>query len=631
MDGEAPRAVWHARGRPATGQLQIPPEPGLSDDFGALLEAWAEREAIAGGERLAHLAAEYESRKAPPAGGDPFGDDAQTDPWPAAAPVPPPRLGLTRAVISTCHPQPVVNARSVSSVDRYLAAGKRVDQAFLVLQDRIRSAAAAARGWSMASAIRGEALDRKLAAVTRRRISLQQCVQGRLQACFFRCTCCGQIKVGEPMTCNHRACPRCVAKLRLANQAKVHRILEHVDATRQQQGRRAARWRFLTLTLPSLPEFRPMRRLFGEAWSRVYRSAAWARFANPTTVLALEVTHSTAGWHVHGHAIVDAFIPRAEMVRAWQLAVLRSFLQRPRDATKKHEERRRTAGDVYLRLRDPRTFAGGMTCETIGLVRQLIRAAERRDEHGGLAWRSEVQHLVAGLVAERDGMERPRYVVMRRQVRRIMAAMPTGAGQHLSHPEGSRETIVRELSKYLGKDLGAGSGDSESDWGIMGTAERGADFLDGIMRWRTLRCYGDALGADLRATETKKTCDDCGSPVKHETTRWLTDEHLQQIEAQKKKRRAERRGEQEPTKEPKAVVKLAPAPKKLDRLLAFWSREIKAGRFQAGLVLRSATPQPSKLDGLVAWLGDYLAGKATRTTVEVRQASSPGPTVTSCT
>jgi len=143
-----------------------------------------------------------------------------------------------------------------------------------------------------------------------------RCMSGEVGVPVFACAAgCGE-RQGVPMGCNARLCPRCVRKLRRANQAKIIDLLLAVDHLRARQHRGPARWRFVTLTIRSRDAFLPMRRELAAAWGRLLRRKFWRQRVR-ACVACFETTHTKAGWHVHVHALVDAFLPRAALVRAW--------------------------------------------------------------------------------------------------------------------------------------------------------------------------------------------------------------------------------------------------------------------------------------------------------------------------
>lgn len=276
------------------------------------IEAWAERDAVASEHRadavLAAVAAGDDllesfgrivvRRTADPAAPDPWADSA---PDGAAS-----SLGLTREVKST----------SVA----YLAAALRVTDALshagMVLQRRL---AAASRGaWSRTGFERWLRADKALGLHKGRAERVRECTTGKVGVPVFRCAagCHGEV-LGVPMGCNARICPRCAPKLRRAAQAKVLDLLAHVDEVRKREHRFAARWRFVTLTVRSRDAFEPMRRFVGQCWGKLQRRRFWQRSVS-AAIAFFETTHTAAGWHVHVHALVDAFIDRTALVDAWQ-------------------------------------------------------------------------------------------------------------------------------------------------------------------------------------------------------------------------------------------------------------------------------------------------------------------------
>lgn len=205
-----------------------------------------------------------------------------------------------------------------STSDLYLTAIARVRDAYAIQEIRLTEAERdAATAWSVAGMARHRKIERKLTGVRRRILAFENCAEGKVCVHRFACPRCGQKHDGPPLTCNQRICPACVPKLRAQNIAKVLELLEAVDEHRQKNGRRTPRWRFVTLTVRSFDQFLPMRRFVAKAWGKLIRHRFWQRSVD-ACVACWETTHTAAGWHVHVHALVDAFIPRETLVRAWE-------------------------------------------------------------------------------------------------------------------------------------------------------------------------------------------------------------------------------------------------------------------------------------------------------------------------
>lgn len=204
-----------------------------------------------------------------------------------------------------------------STCDTYLTAVARVRDAYAIQEIRLTEAEReASAAWSVAGLARHRKIEKKLHSVRRRVIAFEACAEGKVCVHRFACPCCGQKHDGPPLTCNQRICPACVPKLRASNIAHVLELLEAVDELRQKRGHRPPRWRFVTLTVRSFDAFLPMRRFMAKAWGKLIRHRFWQR-AVGASVACWETTHTAAGWHVHVHALVDAFIPRDTLVRAW--------------------------------------------------------------------------------------------------------------------------------------------------------------------------------------------------------------------------------------------------------------------------------------------------------------------------
>jgi hypothetical protein len=213
-------------------------------------------------------------------------------------------LALTREVKSTS--------------ELYLRASARVRDAYAIQERLLTEAEHEARqAWSLAALRRAAKIEAKVSGVRRRIAALEACTQGKVCVHRFACPTCGQTHDSPPLTCNQRVCPACVPKLRAQNIAKVLELLDAVDDLRQKRGERTPRWRFVTLTVTSFDRFAPMRRFMAKAWGKLIRHRFWSR-AVQASIACFETTHTKAGWHVHVHAIVDAFLPRDVLVRAWE-------------------------------------------------------------------------------------------------------------------------------------------------------------------------------------------------------------------------------------------------------------------------------------------------------------------------
>lgn len=441
--------------------------------------------------------------------------------WQCAGIVPPPPLGSTSEVISTGSRNPLqgpdVDHAGRTSWARYRLAVERVDAALELCELRVLAAWRAAReDWSMSSWRHAAALERKAMAVRRRRLALRACVVGRIAAGRFVCRCCGGTQHGAAAGCNARYCPRCLPKLRAQNIAKVRRILELVDQRRDREHRRMPHWRFVTLTVPSWIEFEPMRRFVGAAHARLHRRPVWADVGACLT--ALETTHTAAGWHVHVHALVDAFLPWVTLVRTWRQVCLSELLHR-------------------VEHRQPLALAGGAgaAARAVADDAELRRVVVYRGKALVALWQRAPHDAPEPMPGGDDDAARA--------LRALLDALPTGAGQHVSDVGADRERAIREVAKYAAKDLGGAQVEDADEWGVAGTPERLADFLLGSFRWRTLRTYGDAWDAarDLAADDGAMECDGCGAQdMEFLGVDWFDADAWSRIEAERRRRRRQR-------------------------------------------------------------------------------------------
>jgi len=596
-----------------------------SDTYLAELQSWAEREARAvegGGTWLLDELAEDDRRHPPPRhddGPEPWesdrpgsavlGHEQQPNESPAAGGGA--ALLSMRAVKSAAGPQVFAGQRSDhvwSAARRYLNAAVRVDQAHEIALQILRERAANADdGWSVAGHRRRLALLARIDATQARRIKIRQCVTGKLCVPVLVCNRCGGTKLGGAMSCNSRCCPRCVGKLRRANQAKVHDILALVDERRSQVARLPARWRFLTLTLPSLAEFEPMRRWLGRCWGELLRTRLW-RDRDPACVMAMESTHTKAGWHVHVHSVVDEFLPRVQLVRAWQRIAWRLVVKDAALQLVPHQQQRqlRTRGDrddVAAALVVARTLQRleRIAPQTWDTVRDLVDAAAAGDR-GAQRKVARLQllcgrvHTSTGAIDLRDLVadavravhrrsDRRTATVARWQLRRLLHLLPRAGAQDIRDGHGSREAMVAELAKYAAKDLGGAAVESEGEWGVAGTPQRLAEFLLGSFRWRTLRSYGDAYRAELREIKEPAECPCCSEPMQHlRTVLYSQAEYAVAVAIERKRMNQLRappklRSLDQLRPEPRATVQVSPPPAhehqamppgRLRDLVGFW-------------------------------------------------------------
>lgn len=519
-----------------------------ADERAADLDDWVEREARREGSWLvAELAAGTDDRRAPPA------PDAATDPFAgreAPATSYAARTGTEPEAAGSAGPTPLPSMRAViSTATRYLTAAKRVDHALLTLADAYREQAREP-AWSSADMHRvlaaGEAAD----AIDVRLQRMRDCVQGVDRVPVFVCRCCQQRKLGVPMSCNSRVCPRCCRKVRAQNQRTVHELLERVDDRRRARGVGPARYRFVTLTLPSSQTFLGGRHRLAAAWSRLHRSDVWRDVG--ACVGAFETTHTAHGWHVHLHAIVDAYLPRPLLCRRWAHAGLALAVAATAESTG-----RRAAAAAALLVRwfaSPRRDGRG---RAVPVTWGGLRADAAFRELPGLErWQDleadavvEPRHLRDAALAAgaRLASSRRERIEARWQLRNILRQVPRAAAQHVRGTAGDRAQVVHELAKYVGKDLGGAGVDDAGAWGVAGTAARLAEFIDGVRRWRALRTYGEAYDARLREQREPMTCDACGeADLEFEESRPLSAAAIAQLRAQRQQSRRIREQRERP-------------------------------------------------------------------------------------
>lgn len=543
-------------------------------------EGWLERQAIAADGAPGWLPAELAAglRRAQgmrPAPRPADRTETEQEPWdrfsidqqPApAAPAVPPRLGSSREVISTssrpgdvtaCDHNGLRDGQKTSTrsgrllddpdeIRRLQRAAVKVDLAHVLLSQQLRRRAVAARGaWDLP---RARALDTRADCVERRRQQTELCVSGRNFVGVYVCESCSTRQAGVPLTCNSRVCPRCCALIRDRATAHLHDLFSLIDQRRARKHQAPPRWRFVTLTVPSTPSFLPQKLWLSRSWGRLLRRDLW-RDRVRAAVASWETTHTRKGWHVHVHAVVDAFLHRPKLVREWQDACLRELLADAAPDSRRPDAKKRRRIGIWR--------AAPLLPETVRCAQKLLRIGRRvpavlegkgfrvdLDGVGHLDSDVELQHLQGGgvvltwsrAVVDDDGVpvltrrpwsdvtadvdvdQRP---AVRAQLDQLLAMLPTGAGVFIKDTTGDRASLVRELAKYLAKDLGGAStdvdaeGSEASEWGVAGTVPRLAEFLDGSFRWRALRTYGDAYhaGEELQALHDGQCCCDCGGSL----------------------------------------------------------------------------------------------------------------------
>lgn len=509
---------------------------------------WAERQALQGAADLDDVAAEAEDRQHPPNADLQAGED-----WSGAS-----MLGIRSGSASspaagTMVPRPLGSTRGYNStVTRYLKACQRVDEAFEAvscLLGKLRDDAAA--GWSAAAMRRYTVLTDRIEAFRRRQQNARRCATADVCVFVYRCCRCQHEKLGAPLTCQQRTCPRCVRKIRRQHQAQIIDLLDVVERRRRRDARAPPRWRFVTLTVPSSKAFAAGKTYLGRCWGRLLRTKLWQQVG--ACVAALETTHTSAGWHVHVHALIDCFLPRPIVVRRWQLAALRAILHDSRQERPAfwHGEPIAGAARRYLETLDrvarraPATWSAVRALQRKDLDEPLLatmfdRAANAKPDQQ-LVELHDIDAAIGPSTAPADDASRA-------TIARVLAMLPRAAGQHLSEPQGSREQIVRELCKYLAKDLGCAGVPDEQEYGVAGTADRLAEFMLGSFGWRTLRGYGDAyFAAQDQERPPALECEHCGSDdVRYDRRDWYTRTAWRRVELAQRRRTQQDRAPPQP-------------------------------------------------------------------------------------
>lgn len=516
----------------------LPPLQGLVD-------AWLEAEAVLAGDELAGswapgtAAREADDRRTPPTlpapdasfDGEESGIETN-ETLTSAGPIERAPLSSRqeRKSVVVQHSGATV-VRHSTSLARFVAAITRVDDAYDVLEQRLqrKMAIVMADCWSAAAMLRLDALRTRLSATRKRRSSARSCAIGDQKATRFRCTSCTDWHYGPLATCNSRFCPRCVRKLRRENMARINSVLQRVEHKRQSSCRPVPRWRFLTLTAPSWSEFAPMRQLLGRAWGRFQHRGIWGSVKGALAVW--ETTHTTAGWHVHTHAAIDAYLPFKTLVRAWQQSVLQELVC----AILRGDELPGVpCSDLVDRLRADEVARRHVHA----VASRLCRYAEREC----LELRAAIESAPNAITDVRATKYGRTTVSYRNDLRQLLAAVPHPAGQFIKDFRGdTRSRVLSELAKYCGKDLGGAQVDDPGDYGIAGTPERLADFISGAWRWRCLRTYGECYDRDARNERQPMECQTCGGPMEFEGARWLNRAGVAALEREQAAKRSERR------------------------------------------------------------------------------------------
>lgn len=539
-------------GRPP-GRVQDPRRDTIAGDPAA----WIERHAIAAEDQPGWLPGQLAERLHADGLGlrrtAPLTPD-EPEPWATAGTAATPPLGLRGEDNSTssredaaspaaAEPLGKQHGRTIPDPERLarlIRAAQRVDAAHRLLHDQlIARANRASTAWDL---VRSQALRDRAAAVERRRQQTELCVSGRDFVAVYVCTACGLRQQGVPLTCNSRVCPRCVATIRNRATAHLHDVIELTEQRRLRAGRQQIRWRFLTLTVPSTPQFLPQRHWLGRAWGRLLRRDFWGERVR-AALASLETTHTRAGWHVHLHALCDAFLPRAQLVREWQDACLRELLADAAPETKRPDAKpRKKLGLWRAAPLHPQTVKA--TKALLRLGRRVPAVREGSNHRVDLLVDTplerdiELQDLVPGAVVFRwdqtlqdefgnplqlrqahpsvlAGVPEPLRPLVSDQLDQLLAMLPRGSGVYIKEATGDRASLVREMAKYLAKDLGGSTSDGDDEWGVAGTTERLAEFLDGSFRWRAFRTYGECYhaGAELDALANGQCCGKCGGDV----------------------------------------------------------------------------------------------------------------------
>lgn len=127
---------------------------------------------------------------------------------------------------------------------------------------------------------------------------------------FYCCGCGNRLVV--PVYCGDRFCETCGVRRR----SRVKRRLAYMIANTPHPPFHSMK--FLTLTVKSSLDLSAQIRLIQKSFTRL-RARLWWKQHVEGGAYVIEVTHGTAGWHVHIHAVIMAsFMPHGALKTLWK-------------------------------------------------------------------------------------------------------------------------------------------------------------------------------------------------------------------------------------------------------------------------------------------------------------------------
>lgn len=125
-------------------------------------------------------------------------------------------------------------------------------------------------------------------------------------------TCCGcGTEIIVPVYCGNRFCPEC----NVARQVKIRQKLDLFCSSREIT--KGVTFKFLTLTIKSQPDLKPMVDLLLKSFRKLRQRKLWKNkvFGG---AFVIEMTLSDGSWHPHIHAVIEGhYIPYKKLLEDW--------------------------------------------------------------------------------------------------------------------------------------------------------------------------------------------------------------------------------------------------------------------------------------------------------------------------
>lgn len=284
--------------------------------------------------------------------------------------------------------------------------------------------------------------------------SLLRCGDRHVLVHDLKCGSCGGI-VPVKASCHQRICPDCEPELRKQEIGKLTALFEAVNLSRTAHSLPLIEGRLLTITVRSQGTAAETLELLLRSWARL-RATKFGRRYLENTIAKIEFTWTKEhGFHPHLHVVVDRFIPFGN---EWWDVIYEELLQASRMYGDVHRGGDFNLYEVYGK----------------GVGRESLTSA----------W----WHATRG-----EGEP---------------------SAQNISYRRGSQDDLIRELSKYLAKELPTE---------ITTNPALYAEYYQLTERLRTLRTTGDfyAVPAEFKCAARCPHCGQIGS-LKHHASHWMT-------------------------------------------------------------------------------------------------------------